>query len=98
MVSESDLIRSVEQSSQAAQSPANHLLRISPQSPRRYRESAYLEQPIDLSFQQLTLPQLLNYLLELCQKNQRLSIQTLRLTAPGEGTNKETRRRAIRSS
>jgi hypothetical protein len=89
VVSESDLIRRVEQAAKGAQIPATKLLRITPESPRRFQEGAYLEQPIDLAFQEITLVQLVRCLLDLCEKNEGLSIQTLRLTAPRQGASQE---------
>ena len=72
----------VESAAADAGIPASSLLRISPESPYRIGDTAYLQKPTQVQLQQVTLSQLFALLHGLSLPERKLQVQSLRLSAP----------------
>jgi hypothetical protein len=73
---------SIQRAAQIAEIPDADILRVTPQSGRRLKNSAHIQQPVDLEIRALTLGQLSRFLTELQELDKGLHPTSIRLTAP----------------
>jgi len=72
----------IEQAAQIAGIAESAIVRISPQAGRRVKDSAHIEQPTTVQFRQISLKQLVGFLVELSASQSGLQATSVRLTAP----------------
>jgi len=88
-----DLSRKIEQTAQIAEIPASAIISISPQAGRRLGTSALSALPTNLQVRDVSLKQLVRFLVELSADDSGLQATSLRLTAPRTVPPKEAEER-----
>jgi hypothetical protein len=78
----SEISRRVEEAAGAIGLESEHILRISPESPRRIGDSDYLERPTQVSLRRATLQQLVRLIHALVSADPSLRVGGMRLSAP----------------
>lgn len=74
------LVQLIQQSASLAGMPMNHVQRIRPSSARRIGQTPYIENPTQLSLNQVTMKDTVSFLHHLASNQPSLQIQSLRLT------------------
>ena len=77
-----DLSEKIEQTAQVAKIPASAIISIRPQAGRRLGTSLLSAMPTDLHIRDVSLKQLVRFLVELSADDSELQTTSLRLTAP----------------
>jgi hypothetical protein len=81
-VDPSDLYQHGQQALQQLGVSPDHLVQIAPQTPERLGETAYKQVPTQLLVRDLTLRQLVGFLLAMTSEPSTMSVRSLRLYAP----------------
>jgi hypothetical protein len=80
--SQQELASLLQQAGKSAKVPEAAVISIHPEATRRIAKTAYVEQPTRIELRQVTMGQIVNFLIEVTSRDLRILPTSLRLSAP----------------